>query len=259
MEKLIPLLFLCSCSLNSSPVVETTEVGSAIQPLLGIDSLTQPPIDWTAYDIQLEPDTISYNQAKTKVAAHRSALRAQWNAGTIDLDSVGQVFTDLLVNQIMPYWYGTPWDFEGHTDVPNEGMIACGYLVSTTLQHLGLNLNRYRLAQQAALNEAKTLALDEPIVSMIRLSLPEVIDQIKELDEGLYIIGLDYHVGLILHQKGEVFFIHSSIFEPVSVVIEPAETSLAMLYNDDYYLAPLSTNQKLMEAWLKGTRIEVVR
>src|SRR5690606_907796 len=75
------------------------------------------------------------------------------------LDSVMEVFTLKLLNEIIPYWYGTEWDFEGHTAIPNEGKIACGYFVSTTLRDMGLNINRYKLAQQHGLNEARTIAL----------------------------------------------------------------------------------------------------
>ncbi|WMJ72126.1 hypothetical protein RCC89_02925 [Cytophagaceae bacterium ABcell3] len=61
------------------------------------------------------------------------SLKEKYDSGRISEDSVGRVFSDYLVNKLIPYWYGTKWDFEGHTDVPGKGEIACGYFVSTTL------------------------------------------------------------------------------------------------------------------------------
>lgn len=250
------MLFCCSPPAPSTAEATASLVSDSL-PVSEIEPVRV--VDWQSYGIQIAPTDQAYAEVLADIRTKKEALRLAWQSDQVSLDSVGKVFTACLVNDIMPYWYGTPWDFEGHTDIPNEGQIACGYLVSTTLKHLGLNLNRYKLAQQAALNEAKTLALGADIVSMIRMPLARVIEQIKsDFQEGLYLVGLDYHVGLILYQNGEVFFIHSSLYEPVSVVIELAETAAALLYNDDYYFAPISNNPALMKAWLQNTALKIV-
>jgi hypothetical protein len=64
------------------------------------------------------------------------------------LDSAGEYFTSALINDIIPHWYGTVWDFNGHTENPRKGTIACGYFVSTTLTDAGFEIDRYKMAQQ---------------------------------------------------------------------------------------------------------------
>jgi len=59
-------------------------------------------------------------------------------------------FFEMLNDSIFEYWMQTPWDFNGHTDTPRKGEIACGYFVTTTLRDMGVQLQRYKLAQQAA-------------------------------------------------------------------------------------------------------------
>ena len=63
---------------------------------------------------------------------------------------VSESFYYVMTDSVFPDWMGTKWDFNGVSNVPGKGMIACGYFVSTTLKHIGFNLNRYKLAQQAA-------------------------------------------------------------------------------------------------------------
>ena len=97
----------------------------------------------------------------------------------ITLDSVKKSFTELLLNKIIPYWYGTTWSFNGHTSKPNQGEIACGYFVSTTLKDMGLKLNRYCLAQKSPIDEAKFLSCGASIVTL-NGDYEEAIDKIKE-------------------------------------------------------------------------------
>ena len=98
----------------------------------------------------------TYNSAKLKVRTGKRTTNS------------GEDFENYLVNEIIPHWYGTEWDFNGYTAVPNQGVIACGYFVSTTLLHMGINVNRYKMAQQAGLYEAQTLALSEDNYRTIR-------------------------------------------------------------------------------------------
>ena len=118
-------------------------------------------------------------------------------------DSLSIFLEEVLVNNIFPYWYGTPWEFNGHTDVPNKGKIACGYFVSTTLKHLGFNLNRYKLAQQLPVHEAKTISLGEPILEIDNDDFEVCLEKIKtSLTEGIYFVGLEAsHVGFLLKRK----------------------------------------------------------
>lgn len=47
------------------------------------------------------------------------------------------VISRIIIDSLMPCWYGTPWDFNGCTTEPGKGSIACGYFVSTVLRDAG--------------------------------------------------------------------------------------------------------------------------
>ena len=169
------------------------------------------------------------------------------------LNEVSAYFTKALLNEIIPYWYGTEWDFNGYTDIPNEGEIACGYFVSTTLKHMGLQLNRYKMAQQASKLEVESIAIQKNKV--IFFGQEELSKHIKNLSEGLYIVGLDNHVGYLYKHKGLSYFVHSS-YVTDRVMIEYTNTSEAFP-SSLYYLAPITANKELLEKWLLGQPIKI--
>ncbi len=78
------------------------------------------------------------------------------------MDTLADSFTDCTSIQFCLTGHDTP-ALAGHTAVPKEGEIACGYFVSTTLLHMGVPLNRYKIAQQNPLNEAKTYAAGDSV------------------------------------------------------------------------------------------------
>lgn len=169
---------------------------------------------------------------------------------------MGKQIEGLLVNGVFPFWYGTAWDFNGISNKPGEGQIACGYFVSTTLKHIGFKLNRYKLAQQAAKKACEVLACGDTVRRYTPADIAEFKAKTAALPDALYCVGLDYHVGYVLKRKGEWFFIHSSFLSPGTVVLERIENSAAF-YSQTYYLTNLSQNPRLLKKWLLGEEIVV--
>ncbi len=231
----IPIFWACTPKANSSPDLPA--------------ELPSPPdslqIDSVALGINFEPKG-SYNALKI-------SIKKRMDNG----QNSGEDLEHYLINEIIPFWYGTPWDFNGYTAVPHEGVIACGYFVSTTLQHAGLNINRYHLAQQAGLDEAKSLAITDNHYETIY-----GIDQLEKIlkerySDGLYFVGLDNHVGYLYIKQGEFYFIHSNYIEN-RVMIEKALYAPAFQSNI-YVLADITNNEALVEKWRKGEVVKVVR
>ena len=204
----------------------------------------------------------NYVLLKAKIRQQQERFQQKYlSADSIDklaiIDSAANYITKTLLNDIFPFWYGTPWDFDGYTEKPNKGVIACGYFVSTTLRDVGLNINRFHMAQQAGLFEAKTLQLNKEIIEF-----SDDDDDIKKtilekLKPGLYFVGLDGHVGYIWINNNELFFIHSNYVHN-SVELEYAETSEAFIsYN--YVIADISLNDNLTKKWILNEKVEVVR
>ena len=167
-------------------------------------------------------------------------------------------FEDTLLNKIVPHWYGTPWAFEGHTNTPNDGEIACGYFVSTTLKHFGFHLNRYKLAQQHGFSIAKSLQPDTKLATFSDIEIEDFNAKLLEqFKEGIYFVGLDNHVGYVLIRNGTIYFLHSSYCDN-EVIIEPILKSDCFLSNI-YVFAELSTNPNFLKKWLDKTVIPVIQ
>ena len=191
---------------------------------------------------------------------YRCHLSERWHLSLSEdsfINQAGFFLEEKIVNAVLPFWYGTQWDFNGITDTPGTGYIACGYLVSTVLKHCGFNLNRYTMAQQSAWNEARTLQMSDK-VKYFEGDYENFAQAFKQVyGDGLYLVGMDYHVGLLLLRKGELLFIHSSYIPPAEAVMEKIALSPAFHATQGYHIAEITTNLKLMKKWILGEKVEV--
>ena len=230
---------------SKSPDIDTSE------------QVVQEFTDFEAYGIPLQADkNISYTTIKSSIANQRKELAKKH----ISKDSLANIFEDNLLQKIIPYWYGTAWSFEGHSNIPKKGEIACGYFVSTTLKHLGLPLNRYKLAQQSPINEAKTLGIQEEVTEVNNAHSTENIKALKALTkEGIYFIGFaESHVGFLLKRKGALFLIHSNYLNASGVCIEKIDQSEVFRAFQKFYIVSLSHNTALLDKWMQQENIKIV-
>ena len=210
--------------------------------------------DEVVIDFKTDLDSVAESYANTKV--NTSALRLRLKEGlrlaTISFENIKIEFTNQLVDKIIPYWYGTPWSFGGHTTIPNQGKIACGYFISTTLRDMGINLNRFTLAQKSPLDEAKMISCGSVINKVIQDTPEKAFEEIDGLTkEGLYFIGFDEgHVGYLLKREGELFLIHSNYLNPVSVCMETLKESRVFRRFTKFHLVDISHNDTLLQRWL---------
>ena len=95
----------------------------------------------------------NYKTARGKLESwrksHATAYRQANNSGKAKIREIARKkLLEVLQTDIFPAWYGTTWDFNGISQTPGEGKIACGYFVSTCLRDAGFNVPRIRMAQQ---------------------------------------------------------------------------------------------------------------
>lgn len=252
----VPVLIACSSA-------SSHEGSRDFQDSLKGDSLLTVSVPYAVDSVayELNADTLySYSEmlslAGTKRQAWKTKLAASTNPSSVDtlLKEAGKDLEGLLVQGLFPYWYGTPWDFNGISNVPGEGQIACGYFVSTTLKHVGFSLNRYKVAQQSSKRACEIFARGQKVLKISPADVEALKLKLENLEPGLYCVGLDYHVGFLLKRKDRYFFIHSTYFGADGVVIEPIETSMAF-YSLTYYLSPITTNKALVRDWVEGREV----
>lgn len=163
-----------------------------------------------------------------------------------------RLFAGRLVHDIVPFWYGTRWAFEGTTTVPGEGTIACGYFVTTVLRDAGLRLERVRLAQLPSELMIRSLVSAEHVRRFSDVPVARFVAAVQQWGAGLYVVGLDMHVGFIVCEDDQISFIHASYVEPFCVVREDAMQSRILGASRYRVLGKLTAEAELARRWLAG-------
>jgi len=205
-------------------------------------------------------DAHNYKQVIAKLETERVALGLRYQAANSaqKADVMAQARTLVIrtiYSEIFPSWYGTAWDFNGTTEVPQQGKIACGYFVSTVLRDSGWKVERARLAQQASENIILSLTTDSYVKRFRRVAISDFVNTVKRWGPGLYVVGLDIHTGFIVNTGDEVYFIHSSYVEPYAVVREKAIESRILATSKYRVLGKLTDDDLFIEKWLLKTQI----
>nr|WP_294904466.1 hypothetical protein [uncultured Lacibacter sp.] len=167
-----------------------------------------------------EQKVIELNNYQSVLSAAKS-----FKQKSIASDSFEIIFSRFIVDSIIPYWYGTKWNFYGDTEIPNKGTIACGYFVTTVLRDAGLRINRIKLAQAASEEMIRTICIRKSIKRYSNTPMQTFINELLQLENGLYVVGLDFHTGFIYHNNDAIYFIHSSYQIPQIVIRQNANES----------------------------------
>jgi hypothetical protein len=140
-----------------------------------------------------------------------------------------------IVDSLMPYWFGTTWNFYGTTQVPQQGTIACGYFVTTILRDAHLPIQRIHLAQQTASKIINTTCIANSIAHFSKaLDLEKYLA--SKPNNTLYILGLDCHVGFVIKQNGKLYFIQSGYIQPAIVKKELLNKSAEIIASKTYMI-----------------------
>jgi hypothetical protein len=248
----VSLLFFSAC--NSRPQPETVSLAAT-------DIEAKRIADLSRFFVRSGE---SYADAKQKITSIRNTLKQKYESADSDekrqsvIEEARYEIIRSLVQEIIPYWYGTPWDFNGYTAEPGTGVVACGYFVSTTMQHAGFNLNRYTLAQQSPRDEASSINLSDSVPELNSPSIEEVHNYFQQFPDGLSFVGLDFHVGYLLKEKNQLYFIHSNYIEAEGVTIETIEKSDAFR-SKWYFIAPITANSELVRKWILNSPIKTYK
>ncbi len=187
-------------------------------------------------------DPADYPATKQNIIA---AIKA-YPVNQYPLDSL---FINIVCDSIIPYWPGTKWDFNGTTETPQSGSIACGYFVTTVLRDAGVPLNRVSLAQLASEAMIQKLVNEKYIKRYSNMSQADFITGIKQSGKGLYIIGLDNHTGFIYYNNEGTWFIHSSVVTPGTVAWQDATNNAILYYSKYRVTGKISGDSIFLKKW----------
>ena len=193
-------------------------------------------------------NVVSLNKKNCSYAASLKIMDSlKQHSSRMKTKTRGELFAINIDTKIIPHWIGTPWDFNGTTQIPNQGFIACGYFVTTVLRDAGILINRVKMAQCAS--ETMIRSLTTKIKNYSSLSFDAFIQDIKAKGIGLSIIGLDNHTGFLYFDGVELYFIHSSYVGEGKVAKEIASQNDILKYSKYKVVGFISHDEKFISNW----------
>lgn len=202
---------------------------------------------------------VTYPDVKNRITLTRESFLNKYNSSDsiqkLELiNSARQFVLNTIIDSLFPFWYGTQWDFNGQTREPGVGAIACGYFVTEILSDAGFNIPRVYWAQQASEVIIKIMSRD--IVRFSNRPIQEVVSKIKSKEDGLYVVGLDSHVGFIYKRGDKIQFVHANYYYPSIGVMSEEPDSGNPLRDSKYRVLGKILDDKMILCWIKGERIE---
>ncbi|MGY3792989.1 hypothetical protein [uncultured Aquimarina sp.] len=213
---------------------------------------------WNMQGFAIQHDYIALKQQieriqKEKQSAYNSAVSEE-EKEVIIAETRTYIF-NTLIDKVIPFWYGTPWDYNGHTKTPGKGKIACGYFITTTLEDMGFNIPRYKWAQSASEVFIKKLAGNN-IKRFTNASIAKVESYVLQKGDELYLVGLDDHTGYIVVKDQKIKFIHANYYQPeIGVMSETLDTENP-LKNSSYRVIGSLLSDTMVLNWIMNTQYQ---
>jgi len=201
-----------------------------------------------------QPDPQTYSVTVADVKSHREKLATQYRNARTQTErqqviASSRALLELTMPSLMRCWLGTPWDFNGTATEPGGGKIACGYFVSTIMRDTGFDVQRISLAQQASQNILLTFLPRTQLKIHTGVAYTDYMDMVRKEPHGIYIIGLDKHVGFLVHNDEGLQFLHSGGL--LKRVVDESQAEAYSIKKSHYrVIGNLTASDDLITKWL---------
>lgn len=172
-----------------------------------------------------------------------------------------------IVDELFPAWLGMPWGMASNSTAtrPHEPgkTVGCSYFVTSVLLSAGVELeNRFTFAQAPAIFIQRSLApAKDDLHRYFSIPAAQLRNRIAALGDGLYVIGLDTHVGFVVVRGDQVQLVHASYTGDRVVTDEPLLDAAAIDNSrpEGYFVTPLFQDGRLVDLWLRGQPVPFQR
>lgn len=209
-----------------------------------------------------EPDAERYATLISELDRWRGDLRKTYaKSRTVEekaaVERDARVILELVMPEMMRCWMGTPYDFNGTAEKPGGGKVACGYFVSTVIRDTGFCVDRFKLAQQPSGNILRTFLKSENCLLKVGQDLESYVKWLEGMEPGVYLIGLDSHVGFIVNGKNGVRLYHSSGWQKRGVVNEAGNKAVVLRHSNWRMTGGFTNSSAVIRTWLGGEMVKV--
>lgn len=155
-----------------------------------------------------------------------------------------------ITHDFFDQWQGTEWDFNGTTRTPRKGKIACGYFITTVLSDAGFKIPRVKWAQQAS--EYYITRMTSEVKRFSNQSPETMKSYFLKNPDGLYVVGLDNHVGFVYKSGKEATFTHASYYDPQIGVQTEELIGDNPFAKSAYRVVGRILNKEMIRKWILG-------
>lgn len=203
------------------------------------------------------PTRPSYAETIAQIKERRAALSTRWQPkqrAAAEAEAHDVLLTS--IEGLTEYWLGTRWALGApQTTVPQSGKVNCGTFVGRVLRDAGFVVNVKKLNRQPSQLIIKSFVGGKRVRKFSNATMKKFMESVREMGPGLFIIGLDFHVGFLLQTEDDLRFIHAS-FETETVVNEPANVAMPIT-SSKYKVVGKILSPANIQSWLGGKKIKV--
>lgn len=205
-----------------------------------------------------QPERYLLLKKDLEIRKDRLALRFKNASGVAEEDAIlfeSRKLLESILPEMMRCWLGTPWDFNGTCSTPGSGDIACGYFVTTIMRDAGFSLHRSKLAQQPSQTILRAFVPRDEMEIRSEMEYTKFCDMLIGMPAGIYIVGLDKHVGFVVHDGQQLRFLHSSGSDPWCVVDESTDEASALQKSSYRVVGNITAQSKTLKKWLSKEQL----
>jgi hypothetical protein len=155
-----------------------------------------------------------YRSEKTAIRRFQQKQINQWRREGLQAKERKALALEITnsVTRLALHWIGSDWG-RGvpQSNEPHTGKTNCGTFVGAILRDAGFNLDIKKLQLLPSQAIIGTFVKGKRVKKFIGVEMPTFLEGVREMGPGLYIIGLDQHVGLLVQDDKELRYFHSSI------------------------------------------------
>ncbi len=202
-----------------------------------------------------------YSALKSRTFAQRSAILSKTSKKESPFEQkVLSESADTLIRAFDDYfrfWYGTKYDFNGTSQIPGKGKIACGYFVSGVLSDIGFEVNKRKMGMMASEGLIRKMVHKKNIHRFYKIKMEKFLTKVEKFPDGIFLVGLDTHIGFMRKRNGEITFIHASMMGQSCVVSENAAQSRTLARSKVKIVGLLTADKlKALPYWLEKKKFE---
>ncbi|MNJ88811.1 hypothetical protein D3C87_63680 [compost metagenome] len=196
-----------------------------------------------------------YEDLIASVEKQRTVFQKEYakadEARRLELENEAESYLlEKITKDFFDQWRGTEWDFNGTTRTPRKGKIACGYFITTLLTDAGFKIPRVKWAQQAS--EYYITRMTSDVKRFSNRSAESMKEYFLKNPDGLYVAGLDSHVGFVYKSGKDVTFTHASYYDPKIGVQTEELVGDNPFAKSGYRVIGRILNREMVQKWILG-------